>query len=411
MSVMMAKSEMKIAHYYDRFFPYWGGVETHIANIVDNIPEVRFEVITNQLPNTAKLEKYQSNCVIKRFGPVEKHPVRSSKVIRKLKIDAVPSVLGEIVRVRKRINYLKKSNNDLIHIHAPFLSTSLFYFDIRHFGRSVLTKFLDFSGLKKPCVLTIHASYLKNEEDPIDYDTIPIYKDYFKRLLEPADDIIVVENYLYNYLKYYLEKHNIDKNLHLIYNSVDTDFFEYKENRIGDKLKVLYVGRIEKSINYLIRFLDNIPSFVEFDIVGSGPHKNFVEIEKHVVRKNVKRYKDITIDRLIRLYQEANIVWNPVTFESISRVTMEAMSCGRPVIMIEKGDRTPVIHGETGFLVDKSINSVITVLEQVFNDDELLQKLGENARRAIVSNYSNQVIIPKIKRIYIEAVSTKRKSS
>ena len=284
------------------------------------------------------------------------------------------------------------------------------FYLIYYFGRSVLTKFLDFSGLKKPCVLTIHASYLKNEEDPIDYDTIPIYKDYFKRLLEPADDIIVVENYLYNYLKYYLEKHEINKNIHLIHNSVDTDFFEYKENIIEEKLKVLYVGRIEKSISYLLGFLDNIPSFVEFEIVCSGPPKNFVEIEKHTEGKNVKLHKNISTERLVQLYNKANIIWNPVGFESISRITMEAMSCGRPVIMIEKGDRTPVIPGETGFLVDKSINSVIAVLEQVYNNDELLQKLGENARKAIVSNYSNQVIIPKIKRIYIEAVSTKRRN-
>lgn len=378
----------------------------HIANIIENMPEVQFEVITNQLPNTAKLEKYKSNCVIKRFGPVVKQSIHTNKVIRKLKIDAVPFIIGEIVRVHKKINYLKKSDNDLIHIHAPFLSNTLFLFDIRHFGRSMLIKFLDFSDLKKHCVLTLHGSYLKNEEDPIDYDTIPIYKDYFKRLLEPADDIIVVENYLYNYLKYYLEKHEINKNLYLIYNSVDTDFFKYKENRIGEKLKVLYVGRIEKSINSLLGFLENVPSFVEFDIVGSGPPEDFLKIEKCTAGKNIKMHKNMPPNKLIRLYHEANIVWNPITIEGISRVTLEAMSCGRPVIMIEKGKRTPVIHGETGFLVDKSINSVIAVLEQVYSDDELLQKLSENSRKAIVSNYSNQVIIPKIKKIYVDLANS-----
>jgi hypothetical protein len=73
--------------------------------------------------------------------------------------------------------------------------------------------------------------------------------------------------------------------------------------------------------------------------------------------------------------------------------------------MIEKGDRTPVINGKTGFLVDKSISSVINVLESVNNNVELLQKISLNARNAIISGYCNEVIIPKIKKIYIDEVN------
>lgn len=398
----MSQYKLKVIHYYDRFYPYLGGAETHIANTIDNLSDVQFDVVTNQLPDTSKIDRYRSNCLIRRFGPIDKGQIQTNKIMKKINISVVPSLLGEIIRMKKKLEYIKKSNSDLIHIHAPFLSMPLLSFDLRFFKKSKLLRFLDFSDLKKPCVLTIHAAHLKENDEPINYEIIPIYNDYFKRWLKPADEIIVVEKFLYSYLKNYLENNNIYANLHFIPNSVDTDLFDYRENIIENKLKVLYVGRINKSLNYLLRFIDNIPIFVEFNIVGSGYPEDFIELEKHVGDGNIRLYKNITLDKLIGLYHEANIIWNPVGFESISRVTLESMSCGRPVIMIDKGDRTPVVHNKTGFLVDKSIESLINILECVYNNHAFLQRLSENSRKIIESDYCNAVIIPKIKKIYLD---------
>lgn len=68
--------------------------------------------------------------------------------------------------------------------------------------------------------------------------------------------------------------------------------------------------------------------------------------------------------------------------------------------MLDKGNRYPTIHGKTGYLIKEDINELLSLLEYINDNRSELEKLGRNARKIVEEQFSTDVIIPKIKKIY-----------
>lgn len=393
---------MKIIQSYERFIPAIGGAETYIANLVENMQDTDFEIVTYLLPDTQENETYSKNCTILRIKPVVEIP--------KTKLGVGKEILKDIIRARRVNTYLKKSSADIIHIHAPSMLSWLFWLDKKIFWSLLLSRPLLYKKFKKPVVLTIHQLYYQSYEIPFENDRFR--HKIFRKIIDVSDAIIAVENYSYDYLNSYLKKHNIKKKLYKIHNSVNTKTFEFKHNKIRKKLKLLYVGRItsEKGIDFLIDFIKKMPDYIEFNIVGSGP-KEDLNLFKEIMTKNVNvlLHKNISFKNLVNLYQNCNLVLNPVKFQAITRVTLEAMSCGRPVIMISRGNRYPVIHGKTGYLIEEDIDSLLNLINKINKNRKQLIEFGKNARKIIEQEFSNEVIIPKIKKVYEDSIKNGKK--
>jgi glycosyltransferase involved in cell wall biosynthesis len=78
------------------------------------------------------------------------------------------------------------------------------------------------------------------------------------------------------------------------------------------------------------------------------------------------------------------------------KVLLEAMSCGLPVIGSKiDGTKEVIVHGENGLLCDTGSNSIREAIVTVMNDTELRDKLGANARKTIMENYSLELILDK----------------
>ena len=89
---------------------------------------------------------------------------------------------------------------------------------------------------EKPVVATIHQLYYQSYDIPFEKDKFR--HGFFRSIIDVSDALIAVEHYSYNYIKHYLENHNIKKKLYKIHNSVNTKVFAFKDNKVGKKLKI-----------------------------------------------------------------------------------------------------------------------------------------------------------------------------
>lgn len=106
------------------------------------------------------------------------------------------------------------------------------------------------------------------------------------------------------------------------------------------------------------------------------------------------------IPNLIDLYQTAKFAICPVLGGTGQQIKIvEAMAHGLPVIATRfAGERSPIIHNENGFIANNAIEFAEYVL-QLWNNRELCQRLGSNARETISNHFSQEHLIKNLSSI------------
>ena len=385
-----------IFQYYERFYPMSGGIETCINSIIENIPKYKFEVLTNAIPDYPLREQHWENALIHRFLPYNHNFTPYNKIVSKL---SFPYRIGcDWVRFHRKCAYLKKTKFDILHVHGAcpegnFLRLNLLLKPL------TFTKLMDFSFVSQPKILTLHGLLSALTDDP---KVKKVMKKYEVFAIDQFDNIICVDKNIYSYVQEHIEESSQDKNIWYIPNSVDTTKFSFVPPSNEEKLKVGFIGRLESSrgIELLVKLTKNLPDCIELYVVGSG---NQIAIEKFKSSVDISKihfYTNIKNEDIPEFIHRVNVLFNPVLAEGISRISLESMSCGRPPIMLDMGDRYPVVNRKTGYLIQNDLNELLRLLEYLYENREELRKVGGNARKLVVSEFDNEVIIPRIKTIY-----------
>ncbi|MAF13918.1 MAG: hypothetical protein CMI53_03425 [Parcubacteria group bacterium] len=173
----------------------------------------------------------------------------------------------------------------------------------------------------------------------------------------------------------------------------------------GEKV-VLFIGRInfaEKGIGVLLDAMQKIITEVpnsNLVIIGGGGESEWMNkligdlnLQNNVQAVGKKPFKD-----LVKYINASDVFVVPsIWMEAFGQVTIEAMSCGVPVVTSDAGASPEInINGQTGFVVP--VRDSVTLANSVINilkDEALAKKLGDNARKRVLENYTYDAIINK----------------
>ncbi len=248
---------------------------------------------------------------------------------------------------------------------------------------------------------------------------------FFDRFLERyVDRFIVVSENLENYL---MESRQISsKKIIRIYNGIELDAFNPDLKSINfDQLKktfgidegtitVAAIGRLcwQKGFEY---FLRAIPKIIEngnkaiFLLVGEGPlRKQLEDLAKFLAIENNVVFTGFRVD-IKSILAMVDFLVVPSLLEGFPMIILEAMAMAKPIIASNiDGISEQLENGKTGCLVkSKSPEEISKTLINLMTNREKGNKLGINARKHAIENFSIEKMISKVEQVYMELLSSR----
>lgn len=312
---------------------------------------------------------------------------------------ALPSV-SEIETI------FKKEKIDILHILLP---TPLAFISIKAARRL---------GIK--VIIHSHAQPENTTE------SIPVYlgkyiikfflSSYFSWLYKQADYLIYPTRFAQDIFK----KHNdVIKNIVIsngvntsIFKKINTDKLFIDYNLPKNTKNILFVGRLhpEKNIETLI---ESISVVIEKDknihlyIVGPGFQKD--ELKKLSSKLNLSKYitffGKVTDEELLMSYNACDVFILPSIAELEGMVVLEAMSCGKPIIISDsKSSASRFFVNENGFLFDtKNYKDLAEKILKILSDDNLRENMGHKSLE-LSKGYDIQKSIDKMEEVYYSLI-------
>lgn len=364
------------------YHPITGGTESLIAEIARKLNEMGEHVDIM----TFNINQSWRPWSINQFRKTEIEEVDGVKVIKVSALTFLPT------RIIFRTNF----------IPGRFLDKFKKY-DVIHFHNDVDLSFPVFSrSVNKPKILHCHClsitydSYRKN-----------LIQRYFFR---KSADIYIAPSFFVS--KLIADLGISKKQIRVVYNGIDIAKFRPSEN---GKIKnmLLFVGRLDpkKGLLVLLEALNHLKSSVKLIIIGPQSRPWFFKKLLFSIRKvNEKGFHRVIYlgplkpDEIIGWYQKASIFILPSLAEGFPVTALEALSCGTTVVATNVGGLPEIVKNyENGILVPP--NDPVRLAEGIqylLDNEQIRRKFGQNGRKEVVKNFSSNVMVKRLNRIYME---------
>lgn len=232
------------------------------------------------------------------------------------------------------------------------------------------------------------------------YISLKYFYSYLNNLLccGLSDKIIITSNNFINYYSFRNKKKKI---------SIISNYFPYEIKNVEKKnykkiYEFLYIGRLSSEKNYQLIY----------ELAKKFPKKNFLVISSDK-DKYKNQYKNITFKskienyRLSVYYKKTKFLLLPSKYEGNSKVLIETMIYGTPVLAKNgKGITESIKHLKTGFLF-KDINQLIAIYKRYKDDNEVIKKIQKNAFKYAYENFSLNKIMKLEYENYRDLISCK----
>lgn len=209
----------------------------------------------------------------------------------------------------------------------------------------------------------------------------------------------------------------LKKNIFLNYHGINLDRFHYIEKRPSMPLKILSVGRIEKSKGYIdlieaIHLLKKGNIIFEAIIVGEGPLLSQLKdkIKEYGLENNVIITGAIPYDEVIDYYKEATIFILPARKKyhyGIPNVVIEAMASGLPVITTKLSaiENELIVDRVNGILInEKSPQEIVESIRYLSDDADTRNKIALNARKTVEDKFDFNKNIEQLYNIFCDNI-------
>lgn len=283
---------------------------------------------------------------------------------------------------------IKRYKPDYLHAHFAYLSAV---------SARIISDFT-----KVPFVVTIHARdmFVDNE--------------YLEEIVRFAKSVIVKSEYNKKYLMEKCPWLDISK-VKVIPCGVDADKFVPSVRNAEAGIKVISVGRLveKKGFTYLLKackILQQKGARFECEIYGDGPLKDNLssEIKQLGLSEVVFLRGVITRQQLIAVFAISDIFVLPSIIdregdtEAMPVALKEAMASTKAVVATDIAGIPELINsGEDGILVpSKDEKTLAQAMLTLINDRNLRLRLGDNARKKIIQNFTLYKNVQMIKELF-----------
>jgi len=268
---------------------------------------------------------------------------------------------------------------------------------------------------RRPLLATIHSTEYGRRNG--------IHSDYERMIHETeawltyeAWRVICCSNYMVSHVKWVFGLPE-DK-LVMIPNGVDAKECEKSEDidlnqfrrkfALPEEKIVLFVGRLvyEKGIHVLINAVPKVLEKVnaKFVVVGNGyMQQSLSEYIKNLGFAHKVMFTGFVDDRTLRNLQKcADVSVVPSLFEPFGIVALEAMAAKSPVVVSDTGGLSEIVeHEVTGIKVyPNNPDSLAWGISRVLLDENLANRLRENAYRKVVEKFNWDKISQQTKKVY-----------
>jgi glycosyltransferase involved in cell wall biosynthesis len=354
---------MRIGIYNPSAINEKGGVETYIQEIIK------------------RLTKFHNVDLIAGSGKLP----NSLKKIKNLRVFLYPNIRREQIQLegnREEDDVLKYSIESSSLFYNSFQHFKKYNYDIVHvhfFGDLIIKKVIP----ETPVVCHFHGIIDKRFDNLI--------------LNTPVEKYVAVSKYSAK------EDKRVAKDIEIVYDGVDTDFFYPRKVKKEKKFTVFTVGRHEKAkkIDVLIEAFKLIKDKdIQLIIGGAGSQTdNLKKLAKKV--KNIKFIGKIPQDKLPYYYTLADVFVNPRALEDFGITVIESMACETPVIASNKAGPSESLTDKCGFRVDVSKpREIANAIIKAKNSD--LEMMGRECIKRIEEYFTWDKIVDKLNKIYKE---------
>lgn len=247
------------------------------------------------------------------------------------------------------------------------------------------------AALNIPLLVSLHINPQKDIRpflNPFLHPCRWLFWSLSKYLIEPfvlrkAAKIICAYNFIYEFAKNSCKG---PEKIEVIYNRIDMNQFmpdtAVKDGHAG--INILCVGRLfeSKDPECLIKAMPYINA--KLVIIGDGPYRKKMEgiTESLNLNGKVSLILSVPNKEISRYYKEADIFVSVNDYGGISKVVIEAMASGLPIVVNRpRWESSPELLGDTAVISDNSPGGFAKALNRMIANPGLMAKLGSRNRQ------------------------------
>ena len=363
------------------FFPHFGGVESHVLGLSENLIKMGHdvEVVTSRYSRMPETETLNG--------------IRITRLPQWINMFNTPIVTS----IRQ---FVRRTHADIIHVHSPPPFTERF-----------AAKGAKEAG--KPFVVTHHCDL--ELKGLFGNTAVNFYQKFLgKYPLEVADRVIsTTESYATTSRTLW------DTDVTVIPNAVDIKRFnlENKGELIRDKYSIrndplaLFVGRLvpHKGIGILIRSLTYTRTG-KLMIVGDGPYKKWLIdlVKKLDLNERVIFVGPVDDYWLPSYYSATDVVILPSTsrLEAFGIVGLEGMASGKPLILSDIPGVRDVISEKEGYIVEPlDPNAIAEALDKIWDAPDMAREMGKRGRKRVETLFSWEKVSKDVEEVFNEILT------
>lgn len=301
--------------------------------------------------------------------------------------------------VLKGLSIVKNEKIDIIHSNnfAPALAGSIISFFTR-----------------KPHITTVHdifslcgKDYWKqwgkqNDVSTLSVKLAPFFEKMILRLQHKAIHTVSEAS------KDDLKKFGSKKPIYVIPNSIEE---VNNKNLNVVNTQFVFIGRLVfyKNLEVVIkalRIVKKIHPEVMLLIAGDGPHRKNLEkiVQKLELSNNIKFLGFVSSKEKSRLLSASQALVFPSLCEGFGLVILEAFSHGRPVLVSKIRPLSDIVSDrDNGFVISPhNEEEWAERMNDIIENPEEANKMGQDGRRLLKSDYQSDIMIEKVLQMYNE---------